>query len=52
MPIRVYNTLTRQKEDFQTVTPGHVGMYLCGPTLLPATVAIIGQRTVHMPQTL
>ena len=33
MPIRVYNTLTRQKEDFQTVTPGHVGMYLCGPTV-------------------
>ena len=33
MPIRVYNTLTRQKEDFQTVTPGKVGMYLCGPTV-------------------
>ena len=33
MPIRVYNTLTRQKEDFQTVVPGQVGMYLCGPTV-------------------
>ncbi|MFN0052794.1 MAG: cysteine--tRNA ligase [Planctomycetales bacterium] len=33
MPIRVYNTLSRQKEDFQTVTPGKVGMYLCGPTV-------------------
>lgn len=33
MPIRVYNTLTRQKEDFQTVVPGRVGMYLCGPTV-------------------
>lgn len=31
--IRVYNTLTRQKEDFQTVEPGKVGMYLCGPTV-------------------
>ncbi len=31
--IRVYNTLTRQKEAFQTVTPGRVGMYLCGPTV-------------------
>jgi len=33
MPLRVYNTLTRQKEDFQTVRPGKVGMYLCGPTV-------------------
>ncbi len=33
MPIRVYNTLSRQKEEFQTVVPGHVGMYLCGPTV-------------------
>lgn len=33
MPIRVYNTLSRQKEEFQTVVPGKVGMYLCGPTV-------------------
>jgi cysteinyl-tRNA synthetase len=33
MSLRVYNTLTRQKEDFQTVRPGQVGMYLCGPTV-------------------
>ncbi len=33
MGLRVYNTLTRQKEDFQTVRPGRVGMYLCGPTV-------------------
>lgn len=33
MPLRVYNTLTRQKEDFQTVEPGQVKMYLCGPTV-------------------
>src|SRR5258708_40203192 len=32
MPLRVYNTLTRKKEDFQTVRPGKAGMYLCGPT--------------------
>lgn len=31
--IRVYNTLTRQKEPFKTLTPGKVGMYLCGPTV-------------------
>lgn len=33
MALRVYNTLSRQKEDFQTVQPGKVGMYLCGPTV-------------------
>ena len=33
MSIRVYSTLTRQKEDFQTVEPGKVKMYLCGPTV-------------------
>lgn len=31
--IRVYNTLTRTKEPFQTVRPGKVGIYLCGPTV-------------------
>jgi cysteinyl-tRNA synthetase len=33
MALRVYNTLTRQKELFATVQPGKVGMYLCGPTV-------------------
>jgi len=33
MPLRVYNTLSRQKEDFQTGAPGRVTMYLCGPTV-------------------
>jgi cysteinyl-tRNA synthetase len=33
MSLRVYNTLTRQKELFATVTPGKVGIYLCGPTV-------------------
>ncbi len=31
--IQVYNTLTRTKEPFETVQPGKVGMYLCGPTV-------------------
>jgi cysteinyl-tRNA synthetase len=31
--LRVYSTLTRQKEEFRTVTPGKVGMYVCGPTV-------------------
>jgi cysteinyl-tRNA synthetase len=33
MPLRVYNTLTRQKESFETQKPGKVGMYVCGPTV-------------------
>jgi cysteinyl-tRNA synthetase len=31
--LRIYNTLSRQKELFQPVVPGKVGMYLCGPTV-------------------
>jgi cysteinyl-tRNA synthetase len=31
--IRVYNTLSRTKEPFQTIEPGKVGIYLCGPTV-------------------
>ena len=31
--IRVYNTLTRQKEPFEPVNPGKVGIYVCGPTV-------------------
>jgi cysteinyl-tRNA synthetase len=33
MTIRVYNTLTKQKEPLETVQPGKVGIYLCGPTV-------------------
>ncbi|MFO0889302.1 MAG: cysteine--tRNA ligase [Isosphaeraceae bacterium] len=33
MPLRVYNTLKQAKEPFQTVVPGKVGMYVCGPTV-------------------
>ena len=33
MSLRVYNTLTRQKDLFEPVRPGKVGMYLCGPTV-------------------
>ena len=28
----LYNTLTRRKEVFEPLTPGRVGMYVCGPT--------------------
>ena len=33
MPLRVYNTLSRTKEDFDPINAGKVGMYLCGPTV-------------------
>jgi cysteinyl-tRNA synthetase len=31
--IEVYSTLTKKKAPLVTVRPGHVGMYLCGPTV-------------------
>ncbi|MDR3232237.1 MAG: cysteine--tRNA ligase [Planctomycetaceae bacterium] len=31
--IRIYNTLTKSKEEFVPVHSGKVGMYLCGPTV-------------------
>jgi cysteinyl-tRNA synthetase len=33
MGLRVYNTLTRQKEAFAPLAPGRVTMYVCGPTV-------------------
>ncbi|RPF49964.1 cysteine--tRNA ligase [Aquisalibacillus elongatus] len=33
MTIKLYNTLTRQKEDFETIEDGKVKMYVCGPTV-------------------
>lgn len=29
----IYNTLTNSKEDFKTIVPGEVKLYLCGPTV-------------------
>lgn len=33
MAIQVYNSRTRQKEPFETIEPGKVRMYVCGPTV-------------------
>lgn len=33
MSIKIYNTLSRKKEDFKTLQPGKVSMYVCGPTV-------------------
>ena len=31
--MKLYNTLTKQKEEFVPVHVGKVGMYVCGPTV-------------------
>ena len=31
--LKVYNSYSRQKEVFTPITPGHAGMYVCGPTV-------------------
>ena len=31
--LKIYNTLTRTTEKFEPLHTGHVGMYVCGPTV-------------------
>lgn len=31
--LHIYNSYTRQKEVFTPITPGHAGLYVCGPTV-------------------
>jgi len=33
MQLKLYNTLSRKKEDFKPISKGKVGMYSCGPTV-------------------
>ena len=33
MTLRLYNTLTRQKEEFSPLDPKNVRLYVCGPTV-------------------
>ena len=33
MALTLHNTLTRRREPLEPVRPGHVGMYVCGPTV-------------------
>jgi cysteinyl-tRNA synthetase len=33
VPLKLYNTLTRSKEDFVPLDPKNVRMYVCGPTV-------------------
>ena len=34
--LRIYNTITRRKEEFKPLVDGRVGMYVCGPTVYGA----------------
>ena len=31
--LKIYNTLTKQKEEFKPINPPEVRMYMCGPTV-------------------
>jgi len=33
MALHIYNSYARKKEIFESITPGYVGMYVCGPTV-------------------
>lgn len=33
MSLLIYNSLSREKEEFVPIHPGRVGMYVCGPTV-------------------
>jgi cysteinyl-tRNA synthetase len=33
MPLVLYNTLTRRKEEFRPLDPRNVRLYVCGPTV-------------------
>ncbi|MED7641702.1 UNVERIFIED_CONTAM: cysteine--tRNA ligase, partial [Lactobacillus acidophilus] len=33
LAVRISNTLTRKKEEFQPLVPGQISMYVCGPTV-------------------
>lgn len=33
MTLKIYNTMTRKKEEFEPIEPGKVRMYVCGPTV-------------------
>jgi len=33
MTLKIYNTLTRQKEEFVPINGNRVNMFVCGPTV-------------------
>jgi len=37
MPLRVFNTLTNEKQEFRPLRPGRIGIYVCGITVYDLT---------------
>ena len=33
MNLNIYNSLSRQKEPFEPIVEGRIGLYVCGPTV-------------------
>ena len=46
MALKLYNTLSRKKEDFVPISPPNVGMYACGPTVY--TYAHLGNLRAYV----
>ena len=46
MTLKVYNYMTRQKEEFKSLHEGRVGIYICGPTVYDH--AHIGHAKVYV----
>ena len=44
--MKIYNTLTRKKEEFIPMEPGKVKMYVCGPTVY--NYIHIGLSLIHI----
>ena len=42
--IQFYNTLTREKQPFEPIEPGHVKIYACGPTVFARAHLGLGRR--------
>ena len=38
--MRIYNTLTRKKEELIPITPGELKMYACGPTVITISTSV------------
>ncbi len=37
--LKIFNTLTRQKEEFKPIHAGEVGMYVCGITVYDLVIS-------------
>lgn len=47
--IRLYNTIAREKQDFEPIDPNNIRMYVCGPTVYDyahATTAEFGGNLI------